>query len=96
MRLLFVRHSDAMVRFGTVCYQSLGIAGRPGSVYLCLGVVVYCSRGRMKDEEDEVLFWNETKAKLRVATETHLRLMIKHKPFRQHKSAIPGLHYQED
>jgi hypothetical protein len=34
--------------------------------------------GRLGSEKDEVLlFWNETKAKLRGATETHLRLMIK-------------------
>ena len=50
---------------------------------MCIQVVkVLCAvvEGRSKSEEDEVLFWKETKAKLRVATETHLRLMIKQRP----------------
>jgi hypothetical protein len=52
----------------------------------CIQVVkVLCAvvEGRSKSEEDEVLFWNETKAKLRAATETHLRLMIKQRPSAQ-------------
>lgn len=47
---------------------------------------MFVVEGGVKDEEDEVLFWIETKAKLRVATETHLRLMIKQTPLRQNKS----------
>ena len=52
------------------------------------GVVV---EERLEDEEDEVLVWNETKAKLRVATETHLRLMIKQWAPPHNKNAIPRL-----
>ena len=46
---------------------------------------------RLEEEEDEVLVWNETKAKLRPATETHLRLMIKQSTPPLNKNAILSL-----
>lgn len=73
-----VRHFEVMDRFGTIRFRNFGIAGRAGCVTLDRGGIRSCCVWRLRMEE---MSWCSEweKAKLRDATETRLRLMIKPK-----------------